>query len=46
MLYYVDMPKIHTIILGGGTFMGDYTKNTSAIEPYNYSNTLIMKSKN
>ena len=44
MFYFADLPKVHTITLGGGTFLGDNTKNTTAVEPYNYSNKLTMKS--
>ena len=42
-----DLPKLQSIQLGGYTFWGDYRdpRKTISTEPFNYKNTLTMRSE-
>jgi len=42
-----DLPKLQSILLGQWTFDGDARDNRQTIrnEPYNYKNTLTMRSE-
>ena len=42
-----DLPKLQSILLGGGALHGDGRDDRKTIsnEPYNYKNTLTMRSE-
>ena len=44
---YSDLPKLQSIELGEGALYGDYRdgRKTISNEPYNYNNTLTMRSE-
>ena len=43
-----DLPKLQSIELGAVALQGDYSDDRKTIskEPYNYKNTLTMRSEN
>lgn len=43
----IDLPQLNSIELGSGAFNGDSRPNRKSIDttPYNYKNTLIMRSE-
>ena len=40
-----DLPKLQSIQLGGAALRGDDDRKTISDEPYNYKNTLTMRSE-
>ena len=44
MKWEIDLPLLQSVKLGGGAFLGDSNRNTIDEYPYNYNNTVIMKS--
>ena len=44
MKWEIDLPLLQSVKLGGGAFSGASGRNTINEYPYNYNNTMIMKS--
>ena len=42
---YEDLPKLQSIQLGSYVFGGDENQKTITVNPYNYKNTLTMRSE-
>ena len=44
MKWEIDLPKLQSVKLGNNAFRGDSNRKTTNEYPYNYNNTMIMKS--
>ena len=44
MIDHSDLPKLQSITLGEDALEGDWDRKTIDVEPFNYKNTLSMKS--
>ena len=42
--WQIDLPLLQSVKLGYGAFSGDYYRDTIDEYPYNYNNTMIMRS--
>ena len=44
MKWEIDLPQLQSVIMGSNAFRGDSNRKTIDEYPYNYNNTMIMKS--